>query len=291
SPSSSRGDTSEHPQQTPPPAPAPPAPPAPAPPLPPPLELGTGSPRVPGHSTVAAGPRAEVCPWEALGAPPGALALQKAMAAGGGSPKKVLGKGGSQPGPCSAREGRGTEGLPMRSRSTEVAWAGGGLRTEICPWEGSGDEAGPPRGGPGSVGPGAELGEKPPELPAAAPGTAGRAGGRTAEVCPWESAEGGPAPRAEICPWEGPQATDQGSSRRVSVCPWEGTEEPGEGLTAESPALPKSSSTQAGNVGSKKADVCPWEAEEEPLAKAEICPWEVSPAPPGKGRGSQDPRG
>uniref|UniRef100_A0A493TKQ4 Uncharacterized protein n=1 Tax=Anas platyrhynchos platyrhynchos TaxID=8840 RepID=A0A493TKQ4_ANAPP len=204
SPSSSRGDTSEHPQQTPAPPPAPPVPPAPPapPPLPPPLELGTGSPQVPGHSAAAAGPRAEVCPWEALGAPPGALALQEATAAGGGSPKKVLGKGGSQPGPRSAREGCGTEGLPARSRSTEVARAGGGLRTEICPWEGSGGEAGPPHGGPGSVGPGAELGEKPPELPAAAPGTVGSGGGRTAEVCPWESAEGGPAPRAEICPWE-----------------------------------------------------------------------------------------
>uniref|UniRef100_A0A8C3BZX4 G protein-coupled receptor 179 n=1 Tax=Cairina moschata TaxID=8855 RepID=A0A8C3BZX4_CAIMO len=443
SPSSSRGDTSEHPHQTPgaagaaqpgpqtagqgqetprhhaeePPAP-PPAPPPPPPP-PPPLELGTGSPQVPGHSAAAAGPRAEVCPWEALGAPPGALALQEAMAAGGGSPKKVLGKGGSQPGPCSAREGRGTGGLPARSRSTEVARAGGGLRTEICPWEGSRGKAGPPHGGPG-----AELGEKPPELPAAAPGTAGSAGGRMAEVCPWESAEGGAAPRAEICPWEvgepqpekgkvqqdggrlprggssirprslgllraqdgggrqpaasrpwgsastelpppraapessdlpkvpespgsarasvcpweagggsshraevcpwerstalsaaekieeekeisrgvppqtaapggrgqGPPVADPGSSRRVSVCPWEGAEEPGEGLTAESPALPKSS-TQGGNAGSKKADVCPWEAEEEPLAKAEICPWEVSAAPPGKGKGSQDPRG
>ncbi|XP_050571380.1 probable G-protein coupled receptor 179 [Cygnus atratus] len=452
SPSTSRQDTTEHPHQTlgaagaaqagpragaEPPAvgqgqEAPRHPteePPPAPP-PPPAEPGTGSPRVPGHSAAAAGPWAEVCPWEALGAPRGALALQEATAAGGGSPRggspmKVLGKGGSQPGPCSAREGRGTEGLPARSRSTEVAQAGGGLRTEICPWEGSGGEAGPPHGGPGSIRPGAELGKKPPELPAAAPGTAGSMGGRMAEVCPWESAEGEMANRAEICPWEvgkpqpekgkvqqdggrlprggrsirpqslgllraqesggrqpaarrpwgsastelpppraapdssdlpkltskspesvrasvcpweatgassdraevcpwetstalstaekikeeneispavplqtaapggrsePPHAADQGSSQRVSVCPWEGAEEPGEGLTAESPALPKTS-TQAGKAGSKKADVCPWEAEEEPLAKAEICPWEVSAAPPGKGRWSQDTRG
>ncbi|NXK45541.1 GP179 protein, partial [Chauna torquata] len=259
----------------------------------------TGSPQPPSaaaQSTAATGPRAEVCPWEALGAPPGASSRQEAMAAGGGppsggSPAKALGKGSSQPGPRGAGEGRGTEGLPTRSRSAEVAQAGRGIKTEICPWEESRGEDGPRHMGPGSVRPGGELGAapaKPPELLAVAPETPGSAGGRMAEVCPWESGEGGAAARAEICPWDSSQATDRGSSQRVSVCPWEAAEEPGMGLAAKSPALPKTSSKQAGNVDSKKADICPWEAEDELLAKTEICPWEVPAAPPGKDRLSQD---
>ncbi|XP_068516807.1 probable G-protein coupled receptor 179 [Anas acuta] len=310
SPSSSRGDTSEHPQQTPAPPPAPPAPPAP-PPLPPPLELGTGSPWVPRHSAAAAGPRAEVCPWEALGAPPGALALQEVKAAGGGSPKKVLGKGGSQPGPHSTRERRGTEGLPARSRSTEVAWAGGGLRTEICPWEGSGGEAGPPHGGPGSVGSGAELGEKPPELLAAAPGTLGSGGGRMAEVCPWESVEGGPAPRAEICPWEvgEPQpekgkvqqdggrlprggssirprslgllrAQDGGGRQPAASRPWgsASTELPPPRAAPDSSDLPKFTSE---SPESARASVCPSSTQAGNVGslKADVCPWEAEEEP------------
>ncbi|NXI70555.1 GP179 protein, partial [Anseranas semipalmata] len=276
---------------------------------PPGVKPGAGSPRPPGaaaQSTAAAGPRAEVCPWEALGAPPGALSRQEAMAAGGslprgGSPMKVLGKGSSQPGPRGAREGWGTEGLPARSRSTEVAQAGRGVKTEICPWEQSRDGDSPCRAGPGSVRPGGGLGAapaKPPQLPAAAPEPLGSTGGSTAEVCPWESREGAVAARAEICPWEAAEphpekegAASPRSSQRVSVCPWEGAEEPGTGLAAKSPALPKTSSKRAGNIDSKKADICPWEAEDEPLAKTEICPWEVPAAPPGKERLSQDMRG
>ncbi|XP_075579128.1 putative G-protein coupled receptor 179 [Pelecanus crispus] len=377
----------------------------------------------------------------------------------GESPAKALEKGGSQPEPLGAGESRGAERVPAKSRSVEVAPAAVGkagstagrqaevcpgetradssIRIEICPWEESGGKHWGPGRAPGKGGskrdpgnPGEELGtEKPPaktsELPKAASETAGSVEGRTAEVCPWETGEGGRTIRAEICPWdvegaqpeqerqegerrqlakwvksirpkslgllrlqqrgsslqapgqpcgstgsegpppkpapsssELPEVTSRSpASAQASVCPWEvagvdsdaeevcpwergtalsnagevddgeishgknrtspqrvaprGTEEtapaadkgnsqqgspspresaeqPGTGLTAKHPALPKTSSKQAGTSDSKKADICPWEVEDEPLPKTEICPWEEPAAPSGKERLSQD---
>ncbi|KAM9267530.1 putative G-protein coupled receptor 179 [Morus bassanus] len=380
---------------------------------------------------------------------------------GGESPAEVLEKGGSQPESLGPGESWGAERVPAKSRSMEVAPAAAGkasstagrqaevcpgetqadssLKIEICPWEESRGECwGPgralekgsserdpsrPREEPGMEKPPAKT----PELPKAALEAVGSTEDRIAEVCPWETGEGGRTIRAEICPWdvegaqpeqerkegekrqlakwaksirpqslgllrgqesgsslqvpgwpwgstsskgpppkpaprssELPEVTSRSpASTRASVCPWEaagadsdaevcpwerGTalsdarklddgeisqvknrislqraalrgmgemapaadkgsgqrgspspvervEQPGTGFTAEHPALPKTSSKQAGTIDSKKADICPWEVEDEPLPKTEICPWEEPAAPLGKERPGQDTYG
>ncbi|KAF1447284.1 hypothetical protein FQV21_0010662, partial [Spheniscus demersus] len=274
-------------------------------------------------------PGAEVCPRGAPGIPAGkgALLRQEAIASrddsgvplGGESPTKVLEKGVSQPEPLGPRGSQGTERVPAKSQSMEVAPAAAekagstagrqaevcpgetqadcSIKIEICPWEESGGRAlgkGGSEGDPGRPGeePGTEkTPAKTPELPKAASETAGSAEGRTAEVCPWETVEGGSTVRAEICPWDTTPAADKGSGQRGTPSPGEGAEQPGTGLAAKHPALPKMSSKQAGTIDSKKADICPWEVEDEPLPKTEICPWEEAAASSGKGRLSQDTRG
>ncbi|NXW09217.1 GP179 protein, partial [Fregetta grallaria] len=261
----------------------------------------------------------------------GALLRQQAIASqedsgvppGGESPAEALEKVGSQPEPLGP--GGSTERVPAKSRSVEVApaaaekagstagrqaevcpWetqADSNIKREICPWEESGGElwgAGRAPGKGGSEGdpsrPRKEPGtEKPPaktpELPKLASETVGNAEGRMAEVCPWETGEGGRTVRAEICPWDTAPAADKGSSQRGSPSPREGAEQPGTGFAAKHPALPKTSSKQAGTIDTKKADVCPWEVEDEPLPKTEICPWEEPAAPSGKETTSQDTHG
>ncbi|NXS50778.1 GP179 protein, partial [Balaeniceps rex] len=277
---------------------------------------GSPDPSTAGARRAAAGkPGAEVCPRGAPGAPAGkgALLRQEAIAPreDSESPAKGLEEGGSQPQPLGPRESRGAERVPEKSRSMEAAPAAVGkagsmagrqaeacpgetqadssIKIEICPWEESGGERWGPGRAPGKGGskgdpghPGEEPGTE--EPPAKTPERGGSAEGRTAEVCPWETGEGGRTIRAEICPWDG-------NSRRGSPSPREGAEQPGTGLTGKHPALPKTSSKQAGTNDSKKADICPWEVEDEPLPKREICPWEEPAAPLGKERLSQDTRG
>ncbi|XP_049656005.1 probable G-protein coupled receptor 179 isoform X28 [Accipiter gentilis] len=188
--------------------------------------------------------RAEVCSREAPGIPAGrgALLRQEAIASreergvplGEESPAKGLEKGSSQPEPLSPGGSWGTERVPPRSRSTEVAPAAVGkagraggrqaevcpgetqadssIRIEICPWEESrGEHWGPGRApGKGSSEldaghPREEVGmEKPlaksPELLKVALEKSSSVEGRRAEVCPWET--GGRTVRAEICPWD-----------------------------------------------------------------------------------------
>ncbi|NXU29156.1 GP179 protein, partial [Thalassarche chlororhynchos] len=273
-------------------------------------------------------PGAVVCPRGAPGIPAGkgALLRQEAIASqedsrvppGGESPAKALEKVGSQPEPLGPGGSQGAERVPAKSWSVEVApvaaekagstagrqaevcpgetQADSSIKVEICPWEESrGEHWGPGRapGKGGSKGDPGRPGEEPstekppaktPELPKAASETASSAEGRTAEVCPWETGEEGRTVRAEICPWDG-------SGQQGSPSPGEGAEQPSTGLAAKHPALPKTSSKQAGTVDSKKADICPWEVEDEPLPKTEICPWEEPAAPSGKERSSQDTRG
>ncbi|NXV71938.1 GP179 protein, partial [Atlantisia rogersi] len=260
---------------------------------------------------------AEVCPW----APPGGrgpLLRQEAIAAqeDSGVPAKALEKGGSHPEPLSPGGSWGTERVPAKSQSVEVTLGAGGQgssragkgagvhpgenqaessgRRDICPWEESeGERWGLGRAlGKGSEGdpscPGKEpgLGKPPaksPELLKAAPEAAGRAEGRRAEVCPWESREGGSTVRAEICPWdeEGAQPEPErpeGERRRLA--------NPGEGAERPSPGL--AGAQQGGIIQGRKADVCPWEVEDQPLPRAEICPWEEPAASAGKERSSQD---
>ncbi|NXJ43149.1 GP179 protein, partial [Ciconia maguari] len=250
-------------------------------------------------------PEAEVCP---LGTPAGkgTLLRQEAIASRGESGVPL-----------------GVERVPAKSRSVEVAPGGkacstasrqaevcpgetqadSSIKIAICPWEESRGERWVPGralGKGGSEGdpglPGEEPGtEKPPaktsELPKGASETAGSAEGRMAEVCPWESGEGGRTVRAAICPWDTAPAADKGSSQRGSPRPGERAEQPSTGLAAKYPALLKTSSKQAGTIDSKKADICPWEVEDKPLPKAEICPWEESAAPSGKERPGQDTHG
>ncbi|NXF42377.1 GP179 protein, partial [Nyctibius bracteatus] len=291
---------------------------------------GSPDPSVAGARGAAAeSPGAVVCPWGAPGPPAGkgALLRQEAIASqedvrvppGKESPAKALEKGSSHPEPLGPGGHRGTKRVPPRSRSVEAAPGAAGragsvvgreaevcpgetqadpsVKIEICPWEESeGGRRGPGRapGEGGSEGdplcPGEEPGmekpaAKPPELPKAA---LEKAESRRAEVCPWESGEGATV-RAEICPWD--TVPGEGSGQRGSPSPGEGAEQPGMGLAAKHPALPKTSSKQAGTIASKKANVCPWEVEDEPLPKTEICPWEEPAAPSGKERPGEDTRG
>ncbi|XP_069642571.1 probable G-protein coupled receptor 179 [Haliaeetus albicilla] len=190
--------------------------------------------------------RAEVCSREAPGIPAarGALLRQEAIVSreergvplGEERPAKVLEKGSSQPEPLSPGGSWGTERVPPRSRSTEVAPAAVGkasratgrqaevcpvetqadssIRIEICPWEESGGEHWGPGRAPGKGSsevdaghPREELGmEKPlaksPELLKVALEKSSSVEGKRAEVCPWETGDGGKTVRAEICPWD-----------------------------------------------------------------------------------------
>ncbi|CAM9798965.1 unnamed protein product [Bubo scandiacus] len=230
------------------------------------------------------------------------------------SPATALEKGGSQPEPLGPGENQDTERVSPRSRSAETAPVAAGkagravgrqaelcsgetqadssIKTEICPQEESGGEhwgqgRAPGKGGseedPGR--PREELGaEKPraktPELLQGTGEKAESVEGRRAEVCLWDTGEGGRTLRAEICPWDG--------ERRGSLRPREGAEQPSRGLAAKLPALPRASSKQAGTTDSKKADISPWEVGHAPLAKTEICPWEEPATTSGKERPSQD---
>ncbi|NXN31111.1 GP179 protein, partial [Nycticryphes semicollaris] len=257
---------------------------------------------------------AEFCPQTPPGVPAGKAALlrQQAIAPwedggvswGRESPAKGQEKGGSQPEFLGPTGSWGTQRVPTKSQRVEVVLAVVGkasrvgaevspgqkqgdsrIKVEICPWEESRSEhwggaralgKGDSEGDRGHLG--GELGmEKPPakspELP------------KAAEVCPWESGEGGRTIRAEICPW------DKGGDQQGAPSPREGAEQPSMGLVAKHPALPKLASKPAGTLESKKANICPWEEEEEPLPKTEICPWEEPGAPLGKERPSQDTLG
>uniref|UniRef100_A0A8C4TPY5 G protein-coupled receptor 179 n=1 Tax=Falco tinnunculus TaxID=100819 RepID=A0A8C4TPY5_FALTI len=193
-------------------------------------------------------------------------------------------------------------GLPRAQDS------GSSLRAAGQPWGSTSSEGPPPKPAPRS----SEL----PEVTSRSP--------TRASVCPWEVAAADSD--AEVCPREkgtalpnagklgdgeisqakngisphkaAPRstgemaaATAKESGRRGPPCPGEGAEQLGTGLTAKHPALPKTSSEQAGTIDSKKANICPWEAEDEPHAKTEICPWEEPAAPLRKDRPSQDMRG
>ncbi|NWX80915.1 GP179 protein, partial [Alca torda] len=265
-----------------------------------------GAPRVPAGKAALLRQDA-VAPWEDGGVPPGRE-----------SPAKALGKGGSWPVPPRSGD---TQKVPAKSQSAEVVPAAAGkarsaaaevcagetradsrIKIQVCPWEENGSEHGGPGRAPGKGGSegdgghsGAELGkEKPPAknpaLPKAASEKAGSAEGGMAEVCPWESGEGGRSVRAEICPWDAEGAPPEGD-QRGSPGPGEGAEQPGSGLLAKHPALPKTSPKQAGTTSSKKANICPWEEEDEPLPKTEICPWEEPAAPSGEERPRKDTHG
>ncbi|NXG86996.1 GP179 protein, partial [Stercorarius parasiticus] len=296
---------------------------------------GSPHPSTAGAQRAAAErPGAEVWPQGAPRVPAGKAALlrQEAVAPqedggvplGRESPAKVLEKGGSLPMP--PRSG-GTQGVPAKSQIAEVVPAAARkarstvaevcpgetradfrIKIEVCPWEESGSErwgSGRAPGKGGSEGDGGHPGEewgtekppaKTPELPKAASERGGSVEGRTAEVCPWESGEGGRSVRAEVCPWDGEGAPPEGQEGerrqlgkwRGSPSPGEGAEQPGIGLLAKHAALPKTSPKQAGTINSKKANICPWEEEDEPLPKTEICPWEDPAAPSGKERPRQD---
>ncbi|XP_009462925.1 PREDICTED: probable G-protein coupled receptor 179 [Nipponia nippon] len=257
---------------------------------------------------------------------------------GGQSLAKVLEKGGSEPKPLGPGGSLGAKRVPAKSWSMEVAPAAAGkagstagrqaevcpgetqadssIKIEICPWEESGGkrwEPGRALGKGGSEGdpgcPREEPGmEKPPaktpELPKVASETAGSTEGRTAEVCPWETGEGGSSARAEICPWdeEGAQpeqerregerrqlakwvksirpkplgllrAQESGSSLQAPSRPWgsTGSEGPWPKPAPRSSELPEVTSR---SPASARASVCPWEAARADSNTEEVCPWE-----------------
>ncbi|KAM6114818.1 LOW QUALITY PROTEIN: putative G-protein coupled receptor 179 [Phoenicopterus ruber ruber] len=213
-------------------------------------------------------PGAEVSSRGAPGVPAGkgALLRQEAIASqedsgvppGREAPAKALEKGSSQPEPLGPGGYRGSEMVPARSRSAEVAPAAAGkagstrgrqaevcpgetqadssIKIEICPWEESEGECWRPGralGKGSSEGdphrPGEEPGmEKPPaktpELPKAALEKAGSTEGRRAEVCPWETRDGERTIRAEICPWDAegaqPEQEQREGERRRLVAKW-----------------------------------------------------------------------
>ncbi|XP_074783215.1 putative G-protein coupled receptor 179 [Athene noctua] len=255
------------------------------------------------------------------------------------SPATALEKGGSQPEPLSPGENRDTERISPRSRSVETApgaagkagrvvgrqaelcsgetQAGSSIKIEICPWEESrGELWGPGRapgkgsseGDPGH--PREQLGaEKPraktPELLQGAVEKAESVEGRRAEVCPWETGEGGRTLRAEICPWdaqgaqhqqekqEGEQrqllkrdksirpksvgllrAQESRSSLQAPGQPW------GSASSKRPPPKPAPKSSELPEVTwrSPRASVCPWEVAGAD-SDAQVCPWERGTLP------------
>ncbi|KAM6238628.1 putative G-protein coupled receptor 179 [Porphyrio hochstetteri] len=291
---------------------------------------------------------AEVCPWGPPGGR-GTLLRQGAIAAqdDSGVPAKALEKGGSHPEPLGPGGSWGTERVPVKSQSLEVTLGAGGQgssragkgagvhpgenqaessgKRDICPWEESeGERWGPGRApGKGSEGdsscPGKELGlgkppVKSPELLQAAPEAAGRTEGRRAEVCPWESREGGSTVRAEICPWDvegaqpeperlegerrqltkwvksirptspGLQRAQEGeSSPRAPGWPW------GSPSSEGPPPKPAPKSSELPEVTlrsptSSRASVCPWEAAGVERDAEVVCPWGRGTASPQAGK-------
>ncbi|KAM9214913.1 putative G-protein coupled receptor 179 [Leptosomus discolor] len=267
---------------------------------------------------------AEVWPRGAPGTPGGrgALLHQEAIASqedpgvplGEESPAKALEKRGSQPEPLGPGGSRGTERVPPRSQSMEVAPAAVGkatraagrqaevcpgethadssIKIKICPWEES--------GGPGrALGKGSSEGdpsrprEKPgveeplgktPGLLKAASEKAGSVEGRRAEVCPWEAA--GADSDADVCPWERGTALshagklDDGKISQVK----KGISPQRAGETA--PAADKGSSQRGSphpRGGAAKHPALPKtpskQAGTTDSKKADICPWEVEDEP------------
>ncbi|NXE99807.1 GP179 protein, partial [Menura novaehollandiae] len=243
------------------------------------------------------------------------------------SPDKALENGSSQPEPEGVPgrswngEGAGSSAGAQGELCPGETRGDSSANTGICPAEqregrasAKGGREGDSQRSPGMEKPPAQS----PELPKVAPE---QAAGRRAEVCPWDTREQGRTVPTEICPWDtegapleqerregerkstGPKSLESGSSLEAAGQPWgrrgqrgtpksgEGVEQPGMGLAGKAPALPKSSSQQAGTMDSKKANICPWEVEGEQLPKTEICPWEAAAAPSGKERLSQDTRG
>ncbi|XP_075630970.1 putative G-protein coupled receptor 179 [Balearica regulorum gibbericeps] len=231
--------------------------------------------------------RAEICPWDVEGAPPEQERQE--------GERRRLAKWVRSIRPKSL-------GL-LRAQES-----GTSPRAPGWSWGSTGSEGPPPKPAPSS-----------PELPEV---TSRSPTSTRASVCPWEAA-GADSDAEVVCPGErgagssdagklddgevsqvkngiSPQraaprgagetapAAAKGSGQRGSPSPGEGAEQPGTGLAAEHPALPKTSSKQAGIIDSKKADICPWEVEDQPLPKTEICPWEEPAAPSGKERRSQD---
>ncbi|KAM9255224.1 putative G-protein coupled receptor 179 [Cariama cristata] len=227
--------------------------------------------------------RAEICPWDVKGA----------------QPEQERQEGERR------RLAKWVKSIRPKSLSLlRSQGSGSSLQAANQPWGSAGSEEPPPKPAPKSS-----------ELPEA---TSRSPTSTRASVCPWEVA--GAESDAEVCPWErgtglsnagklddgkisqekkeiSPQreapvgetapAADKGNGQRGSPRPGEGAEPPSTGLAPKHPALPKTSSKQAGTIDSKKADICPWEVEDEPLAKPEMCPW-VELTAMGKERLSQD---
>ncbi|XP_064329154.1 probable G-protein coupled receptor 179 [Phalacrocorax carbo] len=233
--------------------------------------------------------RAEICPWDMEGAQPEQERQE--------GERRRLAKWAKSITPKSL-------GL-LRAQES-----GSSLQVPGQPWSSTSSKGPPPKSTPRS----SEL----PEVTLRSPAST------RASVCPWEAA--GADSEAEVCPWErgtalsdagklhdgeisqvkngiSPQraslrgtgemapAADKGSGQQGSPSPGEDVEQPSTGIPAKHPALPKTSSKQAGTFDSKKADICPWEVEDEPLPKTEICPWEEPAAPSGKEGPSQDTYG
>ncbi|XP_056218482.1 LOW QUALITY PROTEIN: probable G-protein coupled receptor 179 [Falco biarmicus] len=218
--------------------------------------------------------RAEICPWDAEGAEqqpakrvksvrPKSLGLPRAQDSG--SSLRAAG----QPWGSASSKGPPPKPAPRSSELPEVT-SRSPTRASVCPWEvaaADSDAEVCPR-------------EKGTALP-----NAGKLGdGEISQAKNGISADKA-APRST---GETAAATAKESGQRGPPCPGEGAEQLGTGLTAKHPALPKTSSEQAGTIDSKKANICPWEAEDEPRAKTEICPWEEPAAPLRKDRPSQD---
>ncbi|XP_074747910.1 putative G-protein coupled receptor 179 isoform X1 [Strix uralensis] len=255
------------------------------------------------------------------------------------SPTTALEKGGSQPEPLSPGENRDTERVSPRSRSAETApvaaekagtavgrqaelcsgetQADSSIKIEICPRDESGGEHWGPGRAPGKGGseedpgrPREELGaEKPraktPELLQGAGEKAESVEGRRAEVCLWDTGEGGRTLSAEICPWDRERAQQQQekpegerrqlpkqdknirpnsvglltaqesrSSLQAPGQPW------GSASSKEPPPKPAPKSFELPEVTwrSSRALVCPWEAAGAD-SDAQVCPWERGTLP------------
>nr|XP_028558828.1 probable G-protein coupled receptor 179 [Podarcis muralis] len=206
------------------------------------------------------GAKAEICPWEV----PPAQSERRSSKQDANGAAKVVGDATSK---------------PLEKASSP--------RESICPWETVDTDDPSTRPSAKSPGPSKAGSKKSISVESL-----------KVEVCPWESQDAEPSPKADVCPWEMPSSpvgkrpspegagaresqraaplnqvgasktTEKVRSTRESACPWDSAEEPGE-LSAQ-PEGSKIPTKKSDSVESLKAEVCPWEvAERSAVGKEE----------------------
>ncbi|XP_066119907.1 probable G-protein coupled receptor 179 [Saccopteryx bilineata] len=270
---------------------------------------------------------AEVCPWEVTESEPCLPASSKAEicpweVSEGGPARGMLRQDldGSQ------EESEPKDGAAIARKKPERLVGG---QEAVCPWENADPRGLSPQSAPqdserpkgrSEVGGSMEARQVEKCQQKVTGPEAGTPDITKAELCPWETSEGGEKEKppditkAELCPWETSEGGENGKPSQegvkklpqekqnapqkatcrkeqkqdrdvASLCSWERTDFRGPlAISSEAPGTPECSGSLV--------EVCPWEAAEAPaIKKAEICPWELSDEAVGKELLCQGPGG